>query len=265
MRKTLLAVAALLAVTAPAVQLEAGQAAAPPRPVDKKDPLYLAANALGMLRSVREVDAIVRLEYWATGTLQHAGQAPIKLKEYRVGIGYGVPGMRVDYLSEAEGSRTIEVVNGTAAWNEETPGGKATPMPAASQERLLRLWTTPFGVVKAARQGGANTKVSTENGAIVLTCPVPGVSVTLKATLNAKHQVEKVQWTANGVANEIAYSEYGDLNDADYKADVLFPRRIVHRQGAQTVLDLTISKTNTYNPYVVFPVPDNVKGTRSGE
>jgi len=26
-----------------------------------------------------------------------------------------------------------------------------------------------------------------------------------------------------------------------------------------TVMDLTLTKTNTYNPYVIFPVPDALK------
>jgi hypothetical protein len=29
-----------------------------------------------------------------------------------------------------------------------------------------------------------------------------------------------------------------------------------------TITDLTVTKTNTYNPYVIMPVPDNVKGSR---
>jgi hypothetical protein len=28
-----------------------------------------------------------------------------------------------------------------------------------------------------------------------------------------------------------------------------------------TVLDLTVTNTNTYNPYVIMPVPANVKST----
>ncbi len=38
-------------------------------------------------------------------------------------------GMRFDYTPQG-GQRTIEVVSDKFAWNEDTPGGKATPMPA---------------------------------------------------------------------------------------------------------------------------------------
>jgi hypothetical protein len=37
------------------------------------------------------------------------------------------------------------------------------------------------------------------------------------------------------------------------------PRRVVQTVDGQTVLDLTIDKTNTYNPYVIMPVPPAVQ------
>ena len=37
---------------------------------------------------------------------------------------------------------------------------------------------------------------------------------------------------------------------------------IVQKRGGVTISDLTITETNTYNPYVIMPVPDNVKSTR---
>jgi len=37
------------------------------------------------------------------------------------------------------------------------------------------------------------------------------------------------------------------------------PRRAVTTIDGQTVLDLTIDKTNTYNPYVIMPVPPAVQ------
>jgi len=39
----------------------------------------------------------------------------------------------------------------------------------------------------------------------------------------------------------------------------LFPARITEMQGGFPVLDLTVTKTDPNNPYVVFPVPDNVE------
>jgi len=48
------------------------------------------------------------------------------------------------------------------------------------------------------------------------------------------------------------------LND-EAKADVFLPRHIVQKRGGSTILDLTIKNSNTNNPYVVMPVPPNVR------
>ena len=52
------------------------------------------------------------------------------------------------------------------------------------------------------------------------------------------------------------HSDYKDLGEI--QSDVLFPSHIIQKQGGVQVLDLTITKTDPNNPYVVFPVPENV-------
>ena len=37
------------------------------------------------------------------------------------------------------------------------------------------------------------------------------------------------------------------------------PKHIVETQNGMTVLDLSVTNTNTYNPYVIMPIPANVK------
>src|SRR5262249_124475 len=151
--------------------------------------------------------------------------------------------------------------SGKLAWNESEPGaglvpgaGTATPQPAAVNDRLLQLWTTPYGVVKAAMKAGANTKVSVERGATVVTFPTVGT--TMKATLDSKNLVERVETRSDNpvlgnIVTETTYSDYKDLTEA--KSDVLFPTHIIQKQGGFPVLDLTIIKTDTNNPYVIFP------------
>jgi hypothetical protein len=39
----------------------------------------------------------------------------------------------------------------------------------------------------------------------------------------------------------------------------MFPRHIVEKRNGMVVADITTQRTNTYNPYVVMPVPANVK------
>lgn len=254
-------VAALVGVTAVA------QAQSAP---DLKDTLYQVSNNLGMLRGLQEEDSIVTLRFWATGKMT-VGNQTYDLKEYAASIRWhAVPGMRVDMtrmLPDGKSERTVHVVGGGKfAWNETAPGMNPTPAPGTFEERQLMMWTLPHGVSKALRAAGANGRVTMEGAAKVLTFPAPGVpGATVKATLNAKNMVEKVEARLGTTVLETSFAEYGDLNEADYKADVMFPRRIVQKKNGTTVLDLTITKTNTYNPYVIVPVPPGIQKAAAGE
>ena len=252
---------------------------------DLKQVLYRMANNLGMLRTVRELDSVMTVEYWATGTVREVGPKnvgpPVEVKSYYAQIAYDFPGMRVD-ITRPSGTpaREIQVVSGAFAWNEDQPGaglvpgqGNAVPVVDAVTDRLLQLWTTPFGVVKAATAAGEKTKVTVEGGAVVVTFPLinaaPGETVNMvvgplngtpvKVTLNADYRPERVEVRYGGRVFTTTYSGYGDLNEPDLKADIFFPARIVRTVDGQPVLDLTIQKTNTYNPYVLVPGPGNVQ------
>ena len=65
----------------------------------------------------------------------------------------------------------------------------------------------------------------------------------------------------NNAKTVVTYADYSDWNDADYRSDALTPKRIVQERNGIRVADLTISRTQTYNPYVVMPVPENVRKT----
>lgn len=252
-----------------------------------KEVLRKVGLGLGVIRGVQEEDSLMTVEYWGTGTMRDVGPKtvgpPVQIKSYYAAVAYDFPGMRLD-VTRAGGAappREIQVVSGKFAWNEidkiggGLPGwGSAVPVMDAVTDRLLRLWTTPFGVYKAAVAAGEKTKVAMKGGAVVLTFPftnspkpeqtanlvvgeLNGAPVTL--TLNAEYRPERVDVRHRDRVITTTYSEYGDLNEKDYKADVFFPARIVQTVDGQTVLDLTIQKTNTYNPYVIVPVPESVE------
>lgn len=212
-----------------------------------------AEYALGMIRGPQRIDAINTLEYWGTGSVT-----------YHASVSYAVPAMRVDVVRGNQ--RQIQVVSGAYSWNESVPGAgfipgsTATPEPDALKDRLLGLWTTPFGALKMAERAGANAKVTRDGGATVITFPLTGAlsGITVKATLNSKNQLERVETPLT----EILYSDYRDLGEIT--SDVLFPTRIVEKQRGVTVLDLMITKVDANNPYVVFPVPDVVEKAPQG-
>src|SRR5262245_48498862 len=163
------------------------------------------------------------------------------------------------------------------AWNEATPGAAATPTPNAVNDRLIQLWSLPYSVYKAATLAGNNAKVTLESGVVYLSYPLPAPlnGGTARVALNTtdaieltmdsgeKYQlsywIDRVEIRVGNVVTETTYSDYAELNEPDYRSDVFFPRRTTQKRNGTTVMDLTAQRTNTYNPYVVVPVPANVK------
>jgi hypothetical protein len=270
------AIAALAGLSMPIVHAQGraggagrGAAAAPATgpAAELKKALYNAADAQGMLRGAQEVDRVATFRYWAAGTMTVNGQS-YKVTSYAGSINFLVPGMRNDITRtgpDGKSERVIEVVSDKFAWNETQPGMNATPSSGTAAMRMLQLWMLPQGVVKAATAAGANAKVGVENGATVLTFPIASLGATVKATLDAKSYITQVDATMAGASVTMNYSDYGDWNGDDYRSDVMFPKHIVRKVGGVTMLDLTLSKTNSYNPYVVVPVPDNIEKAQAGQ
>ena len=271
-----------LAIPVDAQQAPRTRAAAAPAPTpggDLKTVLYNWANHMGMLRGVQENDAIGTLDYVGTGTINVGGQ-PCRLTKYHAEINYQMSGMREDFactLPNGQKREEIRVVGGQYAWNEIggpgaglVPGkGTATPTPEAYSERAIRLWSGPQGAVKAARiNGGAKTKVAVEGEKTVLTYPIPGVPGAMaKATLTSgpvkgvctRNCAERIEVRQGDAVTEFIYSNYKDYNDPEEQLDAFYAGRIIEKHGPLTVLDLTITRTNTPNLYVVVPVPPSVK------
>lgn len=227
---------------------------------DVKKVIETMQDNLGMLRGMQRNDAINRIEMWGTSGSRAINGRAVTLSAWKISLNFTMNAMRFDYTPQG-GQRTIEVVSDKFAWNEETPGGKATPMPATLQERQVQLILTPIGMAKAAKAAGDAAKVSIVAGATTLTFPAAGATVT--ATLNKYMEPVKAEVRYGTTVLNATYDQYGDWND-DAKADVYLPKHIVQTQNGTTVLDLTVTNTNTYNPYVIMPVPANVKGGAAG-
>ena len=244
---------ALAVLTTSAQQRQAPSTTAAPG-TDTKKVIETMQDNLGMLRGMNRNDSINRIELWGTQGTKVVGGRPVQLSAWKVGLNFTMNAMRFDYTHD--GQRTIEVVSDKFAWNEETPGGKATPMPAALAERQLQLVLTPIGMAKAAKAAGDAAKVATAGGVTTLTFPASGA--TIVATLNKYMEPVKAEARLGTTVLNVTYDQYGDWND-DAKADVYLPKHIVQTQNGMTVLDLTVTNTNTYNPYVIMPVPPNVR------
>jgi hypothetical protein len=264
--------------------------------LDRAKTLRAAADALGMVRwsdigagSTRlpAVDVVNTMELWGSGTTYGSGQAfksgaswPSFKTEYHVALAYNPPAMRMEMTRTspnvpAQGGatslHTIQVVRDKYAWDESeigaglVPGkGTAAPAMAAVNYRLLQLWILPYGVVKAALAAGDKTRISIENGATVITFPLGGqlAGVTVTATLDAKNELAKVETRTDNPAlgemiTETEYSDYAD--HGEISTDIKSPGHIVQKQSGHPVLDIQIKMVDANNPYLVFPVPENVK------
>jgi glyoxylase-like metal-dependent hydrolase (beta-lactamase superfamily II) len=182
--------------------------------------------------------------------------------------------------------RQILVVSGPDAWNVPAPppgapaaappaggapaggagggGGRgsggappAQPQPAAAVERMLALWATPQGFVKAAMANNATTSKAKGGAEVSFTV---GGKYKMTGILNAQNQVERVQtWIDQPIVGdmlvETVYSGYKDFGG------VMFPSHIVQSQDGYPSLDLTIASV-TANPTVNITVPDNVRGAQ---
>ena len=227
-----------------------------------------ANNALGAAQ-------ITSIQFSGTGRWYQFGQAPnptlpwpqFDVSSYTATINYTTPAARVQMTRK----QTIEpgrvrpapveqkpdqYVSGTTAWNLAAAAGAAPntapvaqPQPAAVEERVMEIWTTPHGFLKAALVNNA-TSTPSEGGSEVTFSSGKNKYVGI---INAQNEVTRVQtWIDNPVLGDtevvFTYSDYKDFGG------VRFPSRIQRVQGEHPVLELTVSAV-TANPAVNITAP----------
>jgi glyoxylase-like metal-dependent hydrolase (beta-lactamase superfamily II) len=231
-------------------------------PAQAQQSLTATADAMG----ARNLNSI---QYSATGVQYGFGQAfepggrwpRFVQTTYTASINYQTPSMRL-VTGRMQGEspprggatqpisgeqRAINVVADKYAWAEGGP--QAAPNPGGASERLIQLWATPHGVIKAALANSARVDGN------AISFAVEGRAI--KATLNSQNLVDKVSYlSANEVVGdypiEIAYSDYADFGG------VKFPRHIVQTEDGHPTLDITVSEVKA-NPPVQEIVPANVQ------
>ena len=256
---------------------------------DLKAVLFNWAWYMGMLRSSEERDLLMSLEYQGKGVIQVDGQ-PCNVTKYRTSISYQTSGERIQYTGtrpNGQACSNVEVLSGAYAWDEDIPGaelvpgkGKATPMPATVEERMIRLWAGPQGAFKGAMAGisdppemaprpqrvpadvstAGKTSVTWEGNKPVVTFPIPGVPGAIAtATLDAKYMPERVVVKHGSNTYEFTYSNYKDWNNPLNPAEAFYAGKMTERKNGAVVRDITTTLTETGQMYVVMPVPASVK------
>ena len=263
---------------------------------DLKSVLYNWTWHMGMLRSGAESELIKTLDYHAEGgTIEVNGQ-PCALTKGRVQANYQIPGYRVQIectLPNKQTYKNIETMSGDYAWDEDIPGaelvagkGKATPKPAALEERRIRLWASPQGAPKAAIAGAAGlptaesfgknpatlldsqaaagakatTTLTWQGDKAIVTFPIPGVAgAVATATLDNTFLPERVVVKNGTTTTEFVYSNFQDFNNPLFKIEALYPATMVERKNGTVVRELKAKVTEVGQVYIILPVPASVR------
>jgi glyoxylase-like metal-dependent hydrolase (beta-lactamase superfamily II) len=229
----------------------------------------------GTLQSATEAMGAAQMNsiaFSGTGKWYQFGQAPnptlpwpqFDVSEFTTTVNYAAPSARVQMARkqtvESNRVRPVPVeqrpdqyVNGMTAWNMAPPAGAAPgapaaaqPQPAAVEERVMEIWTTPHGFLKAAAANNATVTPVDEGGGSTVSFTVGG-KYKYEGTIDSMDHVTMVRtWIDNPVLGdtpvEFAYSDYKDFGG------VMFPGRIVRTQGGHPVLDITVSNVTANAP-----------------
>ncbi len=124
------------------------------------------------------------------------------------------------------------------------PAPPITPQPAAAADRMLQIYLTPHGFLRAAAANNATSRAVA--GGTEVTFTVQG-KYKLTGLINSRNEIDKISTISdNAVLGdmpiEVTYSNYQKTD-----ADTIFPLRIVQRSGGQVSLELWVSSVLT-NP-----------------
>ena len=229
-----------------------------------------AADTLGVAK-------IKTLQFTGSGQNFSVGQnylpsepwPAVPVKNYTALINYDTGSMRIDMLREITTptmprgggaplfgeQRQIAAVSGNYAWNITPAGGNAQPNPGSQLERMLMLWATPQGFVKAAMANNATTK-GAGGGATEVSFTVGG-KYKMTGIIGANGEVQTVTtWIDQPIVGDMPvvtkYTAYKDFSG------VMFPSHLLQTQDGFPSLDISISAV-TANPAFTLDVPQNVQ------
>jgi glyoxylase-like metal-dependent hydrolase (beta-lactamase superfamily II) len=227
--------------------------------------LQEAADAAG-------VSKIKSVEFSGTGRWYQFGQAPnpesawppFEVKSYTGDINYETASARVQstrfqvvepgrFRPAPVEQRNDQFVSGNTAWNESTTGNAATEQPAAVEERVAEIWSTPQGFLKAAIANNGTSKPLSDGIEVSFTV---GGKYRYVGTVNAKNQVTQIStWIDNPVLGDtLVETKFIDYKDF---GGIQFPSQIVRTQGGHPVLDINVA-TAKANPNIEIKVPQDL-------
>lgn len=251
-------IAVALALSAPFARFTSAQSS------DVGATIEAAATALGMVRgTARRMDSINTIQFSGHGFMRVAEPggafSRLEITELTAGISYSIPAMRWDTSGigpDGREQRSIHVVRGDRAWDEQLPGVGPTEAAGQARRRSRQIWLTPHGVITAAVHDRDSTVLGSRAGRTTLTIEIDGTPVT--ATLDDESRPASVEMPIDHPVLGPTLLEASYMDYVDWPIlDVYFPSRIVQRLGGETTLDVTVTEF-FQNPYVVFPTPEQL-------
>jgi len=239
------------------------------------------AESIGMARGkIMGIKNVIGVQFRADGTLAD-GTGMAKLSNAEFHIAYYLPAMRM-FLNgtKANGQplKEIRVFADQYAWNETEQGKGATAATNTFNDRLPLIKLTPFGAVWSLIEAEGHTTVSkTADGKTVLTGTSPYDGIETSVTVEDSKQHPKLgpydptelirlpvavtaKW--NGHTYGATFADYrGDLEPNVW---MIFPTTIKWTLDGNPLADLKVTFFRS-NPYIVFPIPDAVKGARAAQ
>jgi len=236
-----------------------------------------AAEVLGMVRGVqRSTTSLNIVEVVASGTMAERG-ADGTWRDYNVTrlteqVDFVIPAARLEIVrsaSNGRSQRSIQVVAGMRAWDEEKPGINGTPVTANTADRNRMIWLIPqgamWGALRAA-EGGQDVQLANERGHLAISYVLNGEPIKLVLGTDLLPERVQIQARSGMYANtllEATYAQYKDFsgtpqNPTGWLAPC--PSRITYAAGGRRIRQLTVIDCNI-DPYVIFPLPANIAKT----
>ena len=225
--------------------------------LDKDVQLVLrdAADSLGMVRFDRsrnpprnQYDVVHTYEFVGSGI--YGGQ---KATKATIGVDFGIVAIRAD-LETAPDKREITVASGQLSWDETVPGQFAKVGGTSAADRLRLTWILPQAVIHAAVKAPEKVKSTTVNGRKQLSVTLAD-GTEVRGLMNERNVMTRVEMQVGG---KTYVGEYDDFRSDVQDMEVMFPYKLVQKVDGQVVTDLAITE-HYANPYVIFPVPKELR------
>ncbi len=152
--------------------------------------------------------------------------------------------------------RQTGFLQGNFAWNQVGQNPAAAPVALAT--RVHDLWTSPHGVLQAAKRNNAKVQFKTERGkAMSVVSFAQAGAMTATALLNEDGFVERVEARhPHPVAGDLTVvTEYLDYRD---HKGIKFPMRIRQSHAGVMTLELEVKEVEV-NPATGFQAPESIR------